>query len=209
MMKRMVFIGLCFFFLGSVLSCRFTNKSGELPYIGERKIVGEDTFYKTIPPFELPDQKNVLINNDSLKGKVYVADFIFLNCTSICPIMGRNMLKVYEAFKGNPMVKIVSHTIDPERDSIAALDAHATALGIDEKQWMFLRPEKEQVKPLAKEYFADVAKDTINPYSYIHSGGFAIIDEQGHIRGIYDGTDMDDVQRMIADIQRYLQRKKP
>ena len=126
------------------VSCNSGNK--KLPILGEREPVEKivngktviDTIYKTIPDFNFMNQDSVMISNPTLQNSIYVADFFFTSCPSICPIMSKNMLDIYNKYKGNEEVKFLSHTIDPKHDTIPVLKKYATKLGVDGKQWNFV-----------------------------------------------------------------------
>lgn len=195
------------------LSC---NENRKLPILGERvaeeKVVNGktivDTIYQTIPPFSFLNQDNISINNASLKGKIYVADFFFITCPTICPIMKREMLRVYEKYKGNPNIMLISHTIDPEHDTLALLKDFCTRMGSDGKQWMFLTGEKEKIYEIAeKGYYSTALADSTEPGGFIHSGGFILVDKQQHVRGIYDGTETEEVDQLMKDIDILLKEE--
>lgn len=191
-------------------SCNFDNKSNTvLPIYGNREPVTKtvngktvtDTVYQTIPDFDFVNQYGKQINRKSLDGSIYVADFFFTSCPSICPVMHRNMLKVYEAFKDNGNVKILSHSIDPKHDSVPVLKKYADNLGISGNNWWFLQGNKEATYKLAQNYMVAAQEDKNAPGGIVHSGFFILVDKQKRIRGTYNGTEPAEVDKLIADIK--------
>lgn len=190
-------------------ACKNTEQA-TLPIMGERSTVTKtvngkevvDTVYKTIPPFKFVNQYGDTITENSLKGDIYVADFFFTTCPSICPIMHRNMLKVYDEFKKESDFKIISHTIDPKHDSVKVLKAYADKLGISGQSWWLLQGKKEDTYQLGeKQYLVAVKQDNGTPGGFVHQGWFVLVDKQRRIRGYYDGTQDKEVAKMIADIK--------
>ena len=181
-----------------------------LPIFGSRKPVSKivdgktvvDTIYQTIPNFKFVNQYGDSITNKNLDGDIYVADFFFTTCPSICPIMARNMLKVYDAFKSNGNFKILSHTIDPKHDSVPVLKKYADKLGVTGNTWWFVQGKKEETYDIAeKNYLVAVKKDSTAAGGYVHAGYFVLVDKQKRIRGAYDGTDPKQVDQLIEDIK--------
>jgi protein SCO1/2 len=167
-----------------------------------------DTIYQTVPEFSLLNQDSVVVNNETVKGKIYVADFFFTSCPTICPVMKKEMIRVYEKFKGNNQVLMLSHTIDPDYDTIQLLRDYANRLGSDGKQWMFLWGERKPLYELAeKGYYASAVVDSTEPGGFIHSGGFILVDKQQRVRGIYDGTSATDVDKLMVDMDVLLKEQ--
>lgn len=182
---------------------RCTTPEEKLPILGQREIVGADTLYHTIAPFSFVDQDSVIITNSTFKDQIYVADFFFTSCRTICPIMKREMLRVYEATAEMPDVKILSHTIDPEFDTVALLHDFAERLGVSSDRWHFVTGVKDSIYKIAQtSYFATAMEDKSEPDGFIHSGAFLLIDKKQRIRGKYDGTKPEEVNRLIVDIKR-------
>lgn len=181
-----------------------------LPIYGNRQAVTKtvngqqvtDTVYQTIPDFTFVNQYGDSIGNKNLKNKIYVADFFFTSCPSICPIMERNMLNVYKAFKDTADIKIVSFTIDPRHDTVPVLKKYADKLGISGNSWWFLLGDRDKVYDLAaKDYLVAVSQDSTVAGGYVHQGYFVLVDKRGRVRGSYDGTDMKQVNQLIDDIK--------
>lgn len=194
----------------SVTACKFNNDKPTLPIMGNRDAVTKmvngkevvDTVYQTIPDFKFVNQYGDSITQKNLKGDIYVADFFFTTCPSICPIMHRNMLKVYNEFKSVPDFKIISHTIDPKHDSVAVMKKYADKLGISGNSWWLLQGDKEKTYDLGqKNYLVAVKQDDGTPGGYVHQGWFVLVDKQKRIRGYYDGTEEKQVAKMIEDIK--------
>jgi protein SCO1/2 len=186
-----------------------TSADKKLPIYGEREPVTNtvngksvtDTVYHTIPNFKFVNQYGKDITQESLNNDIYVTDFFFTSCPSICPIMHRNMLNVYQEFKNTPDVKILSHTIDPGHDSVKVLKKYADNLGVSGNSWWFLQGPKETTYKLAESYLVSVAEDKNAAGGYVHAGYFILVDKQKRIRGTYDGTKPEDTQKLIADIK--------
>jgi protein SCO1 len=185
-----------------LVSC-VTRKESPLPIFGEREVVGNDTAYHTIANFSFLDQDSAIVTNATYNGKIYVADFFFTSCRTICPIMKTQMLRVYDSIQNDPDVLLLSHTIDPEYDTVGLLRDYAGRLGVKSSKWHFVTGEKEDIYKLAQtSYFSTALEDTTEPDGFIHSGAFLLIDKQRRIRGKYDGTKEEDVNRLLGDIQR-------
>ncbi len=190
-------------------ACKFNGDTAKtLPIYGERETAAKtvdgkevtDTIYHTIPDFSMVNQYGDSVTNKSLDGKIYVADFFFTTCPSICPIMHRNMLTVYNEFKNTPDVNIISFTIDPKHDSVAVLKTYADKLGIAGNSWLLLQGQKEQTYQLSKSFLVTTPKEDTKE-KYIHDGYFILVDKQKHVRGMYDGTDPKQVEKLVVDIK--------
>ncbi len=189
----------------------------KLPILGERAVDVKtvngqeviDTIYQTVPDFSLTNQDGKIIDQNTINGKIYVADFFFVTCPTICPRMKKNLLTVYEAFKGNPNILFLSHTIDPEHDSVAVLKNFAERLGADSKQWHFLTGNRDSIYELATHgYYATALPDSTEPGGYVHSGGLILIDKNRRVRGIYDGTSEKDTKTLMEDMELLLNEKE-
>ncbi len=186
-----------------LLSACNSKQQGTLPIFGEREVEGTDTVYHIISDFKFVDQDSAEITNDTFKDKIYVADFFFTSCRTICPIMKTQMLRVYERIKNDPNVLLLSHTIDPEYDTVALLHDFAGRLGVKSNKWHFVTGNKEDIYKIAQtSYFATAMEDKSDPDGFIHSGAFLLIDKQRRIRGKYDGTKEEDVNRLLEDIEK-------
>lgn len=167
-----------------------------------------DSVYHTIAPFALYDQDSNLISNDtlinnSLKDKIYIAEFFFCSCNTICPKMTKELLKVQETFKDVKWINILSFTVDPERDSVKALKRYADKFKIKSDQWHLLTGSREVLYNLSlKSFFLAAQED--GPESFDHSNKVVLIDNRGVIRGYYDGTNPVEIQKLIKDCTNQL-----
>ncbi|RCH55239.1 SCO family protein [Mucilaginibacter hurinus] len=198
--------------LGILILCLLfactSNKIKTLPIYGDREPITKitdgkevtDTLYHTIPAFAFVNQYGDSITNDSLNGKIYVADFFFTTCPSICPSMHRNMLKVYKEFEGATDFRILSHSIDPKYDSVQVLKKYADALDVKGNTWWLLQGDKEATYTLSKSYLVTTPRED-EKEKFIHDGYFILIDKQKRIRGAYDGTVEEQVIKLIEDIK--------
>lgn len=194
---RLLILGIALALSGCV------TKDTSLPVFGERKVENGDTIYHTIGSFQFLNQDSAWVNNDTFSGKIYVADFFFTSCRTICPIMKTQMLRVYEATKDMPDVLILSHTIDPDYDNVARLHDFAKKLGVETRRWHFVTGVKDSIYKIAQtSYYTTAMEDKTDPDGFIHSGAFLLVDSMGRIRGMYDGTKEEDVNRLITDISR-------
>ena len=201
-----------------VWGCTEVKNHFELPVLGrpqivEREVDGEivyDTIPHKIASFAFVDQDSVWITNETFKDKIYIADFFFTSCPTICPIMKQQMLRVYKVYKDDPRVAIISHSIDPEYDTVALLHDYAARLGVSSDTWHFVTGDKDAIYDLAETSYMVVAnEDESAPGGFIHSGAFLLVDPKGQIRGVYDGTIQEQVDLLIKDIDRLLKSTYP
>jgi protein SCO1/2 len=179
------------------------KKEEKLPIFGERIVEGKDTVYHTIGNFQFVDQDSALVTPDTYKNKIYVADFFFTSCRTICPIMKTQMRRVYDSIQNDPTVLLLSHSIDPEYDTVALLHDFAQRLDVKSEKWHFVTGVKDSIYKIAQTgYFATAMEDKSEPDGFIHSGAFLLIDKEKRIRGKYDGTKEEDVNRMLDDIRK-------
>jgi protein SCO1/2 len=197
-------------FLSALAACQNGSREEELPIMGrttyeERTVNGEtviDTVYHTVDDFTFYDQDSNRVSRKTVAGKVYVADFFFTTCPSICPIMATQMLRVHERFKEREDFMILSHSIDPEYDTVALLDDYARRLGVEEgASWRFLTGTETDVYELGEsKYYATAQPDATAPGGFLHSGAFLLVDQKGRVRGHYDGTVPAEVDKLMNDI---------
>ncbi|WP_375582977.1 SCO family protein [Cyclobacterium xiamenense] len=200
--------------LTGLVACQSPSSSDSLPILGNRYteeitvdgVTRTDTIYHTIADFTFVNQEGDSVSNKDVRGKVYVADFFFTSCPTICPIMKKEMLRVYEAFKDESDFRILSHTIDPEYDTVALLKDYAARLGVENADtWNFLTGEQEKIFEIGQtSYLTTAMSDKNEPGGYLHSGAFVLIDRMGRIRGVYDGTKETQVNRLIKAIPKLL-----
>lgn len=178
----------------------------KLGYFGT-KIPGAtegDTTYHSIPSFQFTDQDGKPFGDKDLQGKIYVANFFFTTCPSICPAMQTLMKKVQDTddFKKLNDFRLVSFSVDPEHDSVAVLKEYAQKIKADPGRWYFLTGDKKAIYDLAYQGFmVNAMEDPTAPGGFLHSDMMLLIDRDKHIRGIYEGTSMKDVKRLIDEIK--------
>ncbi len=198
------------FLINSILFLSACQDHKTLPIYGQREAreikntdgsTTVDTVYQTIPAFKFLNQDSSIITNDTFKDKIYIADFFFTSCSTICPTMHRNMKEIFEKYKDNPNVMYLSHTIDFKYDTPSRLKKYAQKLGVDGPKWQFAYGSKDSVYKIAeKDYLVAVIEDSTAKDGYIHQGWLVLIDKQKRIRGAYDGTNSDQVAQLIKDI---------
>ncbi|MBR76358.1 MAG: SCO family protein [Flavobacteriales bacterium] len=187
------------------------------------EIVGGESH--KIDNFSLVNQYNQIVNNDSLRGSIYVANFFFTNCPNICPVMTKNMSYLQSNLKVYPNIKFVSYTVDPVNDTPERFleyieEMRRKNVNIDLKNWDFLTGEKDDIYKLAMSYFANAKEDSIAPGGFLHSEYFILIDKEGQIRsgkdkfdntiGAYDGTNEIHMKNLIDDVKVLMaEYKKP
>ena len=162
--------------------------------------------YHTIADFSFTNQNGKTITQKNYEGKIYVADFFFTTCQTICPIMTTNMTEVQKAFSNNPNVMILSHTVTPEIDSVPVLKKYALKQGVDDSKWNMVTGDKKDIYYIARKSY--LAVKTGNPeemYDMVHTENFVLVDAKRRVRGFYDGTKKEDVQRLIEDINWLLE----
>lgn len=203
-MKRVFFF--CWAVMVILSSCG--NEQESLPILGEPTIVNGKQVYPRIADFDFVNQDGYHVRNANFKDKIYVADFIFLSCPTICPVMTRELKKVYDVYQADDRVSFLSHTIDPERDTIARLKAYAEALGVLAPKWNFVTGNQDSIMNLAeKSYYSAANADSTAPGGFVHSGGFLLIDKNRNIRGVYNSLESKETDRLIADIKRLLREQ--
>ena len=200
---RAYVIGCCLAVFIFLVACGGGQRPS-LPILGERQVlrtsVGVDTVYHTIPDFTLTDQDSAVFTFADLHNKVYVADFFFARCPTICPVMARELLRVQAAYPKEDRLHIVSHSVDPLRDTPSVLRSYADRLSINTDQWAFLTGNPDSIYTLARTYLAVAMPDSTAPGGFMHSASLLLVDTQRRIRGVYDGTVSEEVDRLIQDI---------
>ena len=201
--------------LSVLVACQQTTDT-KLPILGSREPVTKvvdgqtvvDTMYHRIADFRLLNQDSIFIDNHTFDNGVYVANFFFTHCPSICPTMQRNLLKVYGKYKGDERVRFLSHSIDFRYDSPSVLKAYADKLGVTNDQWQFVTGSKAAIYGLSDSYMVYTKEDADVPGGYDHSGHLLLVDQNRHIRGAYDGTNDAQVQQLLEDLATLLKENK-
>jgi protein SCO1 len=197
-----------------IVSACNSNSESKLPIMGRteyKEVDGKlDTIYHTIPNYSFVDQDSVEVTPNTFSDKIYVADFFFGTCPTICPIMKRQMIRVYDEFKDNPEFALLSHTIDPDHDTVAYLKDYSEKIGVmDNQVWHFVTGDKDKIYETGQEgYMVATSEDPVEVGGFIHSGAFILVDKEKRIRGFYDGTKKDQVDRLINDIPKLLAEYK-
>ena len=167
-----------------------------------------DTIYTQIKQFEFYDQDSNVIDHNTIEGKVYVTDFFFTSCPTICPKMKQQMLRIYDEFEDEDDLILLSHSIDPVRDSVARLNTFAKKLGVESSKWHMVTGNRDSIYGMAKHYMIAAQKDDLAPGGYAHSGAFLLVDKNKQIRGIYDGVDPESVDELMDDVKRILTKEQ-
>lgn len=188
---------------------KIDSTSGE-PMMGMVKLPDgtevKDTLYNHIPPFSFIDQDGKQIDQGVVKGKIYVADFFFTRCGTICPKLSSQLTRVQDIFRQNPGIVFLSFSVDPEHDQPAQLKAYAQKYEAIPGKWYFLTGPKADIYNLAMHGFYLPAidkgvKEGKPDETFIHSQKLVLVDKEGIVRGFYDGTDKEDVERLILEIR--------
>jgi protein SCO1 len=160
------------------------------------------TDYHTIPDFNLIDQDGKPLRGQDLKGYTYVADFFFTSCPGICPKLTNQLKRVQEEFASNDEIKILSITVDPSHDSVEVLKNYAEMNGAIPGKWFFATGQKDSIYHLAHNgYFISAGEEKNGPEAFLHSSKLILVDKEGRIRGYYDGTSQDEVDRLRVEIK--------
>lgn len=178
------------------------------PEMVDRDLVRQGIGHK-IGEFTFTDQNGRPYGSKDLRGKIYVAEYFFTNCGTICPKMTAQMERVQEKFKGNKDVRIISLTVDPANDTVARMKEYAAMHNADGDQWHFLTGTQEELYKAARRYFfvlkpAEVKNQGDVGSDFIHTNNFVLIDRQQRIRGYYDGTSPLEVNQLMKDMDRLL-----
>jgi protein SCO1/2 len=196
--KRIQLSKIVFVFL-VVLGCQQEKK---LPFLGPKEVGKQgDTLYHKIPNFKFLNQDSLWISQKDMAGKIYVADFFFTTCPTICPTMKTQLLRIFDKFAEDDRVRILSHTIDPEYDGVRVLKDYAKKLNITSPRWNLVTGKKSDIYRLGeKSYMVTAQEDANEEGGFVHSGAFILVDQNRHVRGIYDGTKEEDVNHLIEDM---------
>jgi protein SCO1 len=199
---------LSFFFLSlSLFSACGSGEPEALPYLGRHQVDAEtgDTTYHRIPEFSFVDQDSQLVTRETFAGKVYVADFFFTSCPTICPKVKQQMLRIHERYADDDRVLLLSHTIDPKRDTVAKLQRYATNLGVtDASKWHFVTGDKGEIYDITDDYMSIAIENSDAPGGFDHSGYILLIDEAGHLRSYASGLVEEEVTELMEKIDRLL-----
>ena len=182
--------------------CTEKKSSVLLPIYGEKKIIAGDTIYHQIASFNLTNQIGQVVNQNTTKNKIYIANFFFASCQSICPMMSNQLQEVQKAFLADDSVLILSHSVNPLHDTVAVLSNYGDTYGAKTNKWHLLTGNKKQIYDLAKtSYLVNAFEDDGSPEGFLHSELFLLIDKKARIRGMYDGTNTAEVKKLIEDVK--------
>lgn len=158
--------------------------------------------YHTIADFSLINQNGETITQEDYKDKIYIADFFFTTCPTICPIMTKNMADLQLQISDDDDVLLLSHSVTPEIDSVAQLKKYAIEKGVDDSKWNLVTGDKKQIYDLARKSYLAVKTDGDGgPFDMIHTENFILVDKHKRIRGFYDGTKKEDMTKLLADLE--------
>lgn len=158
--------------------------------------------YHKIADFELYNQNGDTITNAFYKDKIYIADFFFTTCLTICPIMTDHMVEIQEEIKEDPEVLLLSHTVFPVADSVPVLKEYALEKGVLDTKWNLVTGDKKHIYELArKSYLASKSNGDGGPYDMIHTENFVLVDKNRQIRGFYDGTNPEAINDLMKDLK--------
>ncbi|MDF0714574.1 SCO family protein [Muricauda sp. 334s03] len=158
--------------------------------------------YHKVADFALVNQNGDTITQENYKDKIYVADFFFTTCLTICPIMTKNMGEIQEAIKDDPNIMLLSHSVTPQIDTVAQLKRYALEKGVIDSKWNLVTGDKKQIYELARKSYLAVKNDGDGgPFDMIHTENFILVDKEKRIRGFYDGTNREDIDKLLADIK--------
>jgi protein SCO1/2 len=213
---RIIAVGILFA-IAVAIGYFILRPSGELPVYHpsqlDQRLVAESVRNEQgvhhIKSFHLIDQDGDSVFLDDVKGKVLLVDFFFTTCKTICPKMSNQMVRVQDAFLHDDRVMLLSHSVTPEADSVPVLKAYAAEYGVDHHRWRLLTGDRKQIYSLARtSYFAAMDHGDGGPDDFVHTENFVLVDPQGRLRGFYDGTKKDEVDRAIKDMRTLLEEEK-
>jgi len=157
--------------------------------------------FHRIADFNLRNQNGQWVSQKDYQNKIYVADFFFTTCPTICPVMTKNMVAIQQAFANDPQIKLLSHSVTPEIDSVAQLKKYALEKGVNDQKWNLVTGDKKQIYELARKSYLAVKEDGDGgPFDMIHTENFILIDPDKRIRGFYDGTNSLEIKQLIRDV---------
>jgi protein SCO1/2 len=197
-------IGIAYIMITDNKTLPIYNPSDLNPKLVDESVQGVTQLHR-VGSFNLIDQEGKTVTEKNFKDKIYITDFFFVTCPTICPKMATQMNRVYDEFIDNPTILFLSHTVMPEKDSVPVLNEYAKELDVDNNKWKFVTGDKKEIYNLArKTYFAAITEGDGGVDDFIHTENFILVDKEKRLRGFYDGTSEKDVNRLIADIYTLL-----
>ncbi len=188
-------------------ACDLGMGTSSLPRLGKHKVDKEtgDTTYHTIPDFQFVNQDSMVVTNETFEGKVYIADFFFTSCPTICPKTAQQMLRLYERYEDDDRVALLAHSIDTKRDTVERLKEYANSLEVSAPKWHFVTGNKAEIYEIADDYMSIAIEDPDAPGGFDHSGWFILVDKDRYIRSFCNGTDPESVDKFMKDIDWLLE----
>lgn len=157
--------------------------------------------YHTIADFSLINQNGDTITQKDYQDKIYVADFFFTTCVSICPIMTDHMVEIQKELQNDTLVLLLSHSVTPEIDTVAQLKRYAVAKGVEDSKWNLVTGDKKEIYDLARKSYLAAKDAPYNKFDLVHTENFVLVDKKRRIRGFYDGTNPEAIEELLKDIQ--------
>lgn len=180
------------------------RQDGELPILGNREVVDGETVYKTIPDFAFINQNGDTVTNETFAGKAYLVDFFFLSCPTICPKVTKQMLRLHDEFRDDERILLLAHTVDPKRDTPERLGKYAENLEVSANKWHFVTGDQDELYEIADDYFSIAIENPDAPGGFDHSGRIILVDPQGRVRSFANGTNAEEVTRLMDDVRLLL-----
>lgn len=193
--------------LGALFTLGCHNEPQRLPYLGNIEVNGSDTVYHTVPDIALTNQDSQAFRISTLGDKVILADFFFTSCPSICPKVQKQMLRLYDRYKDDDRVMMISHTIDQRNDSVEVLKRYAQNLEVNTAKWTFVTGQKDSIFDLADQYFVSVVEDPLAAKGFDHSGRIILVDKNRRVRGFCEGTDPESVTAFFDTVDKLLKEE--
>ncbi|MEM9848239.1 MAG: SCO family protein [Bacteroidota bacterium] len=178
-----------------------------LPILGFPTIENGDTIHHKIPAFRFVNQDSQFVTNATFSDDIYIADFFFTACPTICPKVKKQMLRLYERYKDEPNVVLLSHTVDVKRDTVGRLKQYASNLDVVTERWQFVTGDHDEIYAIADDYFSIARVDPNAPGGFDHSGRLILVDREGHVRAFCDGTSATDVDALMLDVDKLLKEE--
>ncbi len=197
-------LGVCIYFL----AFSTPTQADYLPILGERDFQNGDTIYATVPKFKFINQDSAIVTEADYENKVYVVDFFFTHCPTICPKVTKQMLRVYDTFKDESRVMLLSHSIDVKHDTVGRLREYANGISIKAPKWNMVTGVKQEIYAIAKSYYSVAKEDADSPGGFDHSGRLILVDEAKHIRAFCDGTKPEEVDLFMLQMKMLLNEKE-
>ncbi len=183
------------------------GREGPLPVMGNKYTLSGDTVYHEIADFRFVNQDSQWVTNTTFEDKIYLADFFFTSCPTICPKVKKQMLRLYDKYEQDSRVLLLSHSIDVKRDTVGHLKQYASNLGVKTEKWHFVTGLHDEIYEMADDYFSTAKVDAEAPGGFDHSGLIILVDANRHIRAYCDGTDPEAVNQFMEDIDKLLREE--